>query len=313
MRKFKFLGGFALMMSLLVGCGNTETAPEPTANLSETIQFGVMSTIDAIPIVIAEERGFFEKRGLNIEIIPFSSAMDREAALRAGELDGLVTDLIGVTLANEGGFELKITGASTGNFTLIANESITSIEDLKGKTVLISSNTSIEHTLDRMLESAGLSADDIIKEEVPAIPTRMELLRNNQADAAVLPEPFVTIAKASGLVALTDTVEINFNPFITAFTQEAIDLKSDEIKAFYEAYAEAVKYLNTTPLENYIDIVVERVGFPAELKDQVSLPEFVFELPNNDDVNSAIQWLKDRGLITQDFVAQDLISDIAVK
>jgi len=309
MKKRYFLFAVISLTTLLVACSNHDHETD----LTETIRFGVMSTIDAIPVVMAVEKGFFEERDLQVEIETFSSARDREAALQAGQLDGLVTDLIGVTLATEGGFDLKITGASTGNFTLIANENIESLEDLHQATVLISSNTSIEHTLDKMLEVAGLAPDDVIKEEVSAIPTRLELLRNNQADAAVLPEPFVTIALDSGLIALTDTEAIHFNPFITAFTQEAIDHKADEIKAFYDAYHEAVAFLNSQPLEDYIDLVVERVGFPAELKDQVSLPEFSLNLPSDDDVNAAIDWARTKGLIHADFDAGDLISNIAVK
>lgn len=311
MKKLKLLFSFALLFTLLftTACSseNSEVAEE---GLTETITFGLMSTIDAIPLIIAEEKGFFEDRGVNVELQTFTSARDRDAAFQAGALDGTITDLIAVGLFNQAGLDVRITGTTTGNFELLANPAIESIEDLKGKTVIVANNTGIEYSLDKILESAGLSPDDVTKEEVPSIPTRLELVRNNQSDAAILPEPFVTIGIASGLTPLATAEPIG----MTAFFQNAIDEKSAEIKAFYQAYNDAVEYLNTHSTDEYIDLIIERIGFPEELRDQINLPEFKKNsLPSDEKIQSAFDWLRNRDLLTTDLQPSDVVSDIAVQ
>ena len=57
-----------------------------------TLSFGAMGSIDAVPLVIAQEKGYFEEEGLNVNLEIFTAAKDRDAALQAGELDGVLAD-----------------------------------------------------------------------------------------------------------------------------------------------------------------------------------------------------------------------------
>ncbi|MFS0660453.1 MetQ/NlpA family ABC transporter substrate-binding protein [Niallia alba] len=303
---------FILMILLTItACSETTGTAK---NSSKKITFGLIGSIDAIPMIIAEEQGYFQKHDVNVELQTFKSAKDRDAAFQGGNLDGIISDLIAISLYNEAGFDVKITGSTTGSFVFLSNPSITDIHDLKGKNVIVSKNTSIEYTLDKALESVGLTAEDITKEEVPSIPTRLELLKNNQADAAVLPEPFVTMGLHAGLNELTSTDALNLDPFITAFTQESIEKKGSEIIAFYKAYDEAVDYLNTHAIDEYMDIVIEKIGYPEDLKNQIELPTFrKNSLANEEDIISAFDWLKSKNLLTKELNPTDVLSNIATK
>ena len=42
----------------------------------------------------AAEKGFFEKEGLEVELILFNSAMEKDVALTAGRIEGYFGDLI---------------------------------------------------------------------------------------------------------------------------------------------------------------------------------------------------------------------------
>lgn len=302
-----------MLMILLTVTACSETS-ETTKNRTNKITFGLIGSIDAIPMIIAEEQGYFQKHNVEVELQTFKSAKDRDAAFQGGNLDGIISDLIAIGLYNEAGFDVKITGSTTGSFVFLANPSIADIHDLKGKNVIVSKNTSIEYTLDKALESVGLTADDVTKEEVPSIPTRLELLNNNQADAAVLPEPFVTMGIHAGLKNLTSTDALQLDPFITAFTQESIEKKAPEIIAFYEAYDEAVDYLNTHAIDEYMDIVIDKIGYPEELKDQIKLPEFrKNSLAKEEDIQAAFDWLKSKDLLTKELKPEDVLSNIVIK
>lgn len=168
-----------------------------------TISLGLLPSIDAIPFIIAHEQGFDQKHHVNLDIQTFKSAKDRDVAFQAGKVDGLSADLVAISIYNEAGLDVKITSTTTGEFDLLTgNDEVKEVKDLKGKTVILSKNTSTQYTVAMMLKQAGLTEADITVTEVPQIPTRLELLKNHKADAAVLPEPFVTMGRTAGLRVL---------------------------------------------------------------------------------------------------------------
>ena len=273
---------------------------------------GLMPSIDAFPIVIAHERGYFEDEGLTVHLEPFSSAASRDDALEAGRLDAATVDLVAVGLSIEAGNPLRVTGATSGRFTLVANEGFYNIEDLAGESVVISAYTAIDFVLDQMVERAGFELNHINRMIVPSIPERMELLREGQVTAAVLPEPWATIAMADGLYGITNTIEMGFVPFVISFTDDALATQQADIQAFYRAYNRAVDFLNATPLEDYFHIMVDVIGFPADVADHLILPEFTHnQMPADDVLEAAIEWLVSRGLISDEMTVTDLVNTIA--
>ena len=314
--RFKFLTVImmaSLMLVLLSACTNDADEPQGTAGeeLGE-LTVGLMPSLDAFPIVIAHYRGYFEDEGLTVNLVPFSSAAARDAAVQAGELDVTTADLIAVGLFVEAGLPMRATGLTGGRFTLVTNEGFYSIEDLAGETVVISQNTAIDFILDQMIMRAGFDLDHIERSIVPAIPERMELLREGQVTAAVLPEPWATIAIADGLYGIMNTIEMGFVPFIKAFTDNVLDNQPNEVRAFYRAYNRAIDFLNATPLEDYFHIMVDVIGFPADVVDHLVLPEFTHNtMPADDVLEATIEWLQSRGLVSDDMTVDDLINTIA--
>ena len=292
------------------GAGN---APE-TAELPE-LSLGLLPSIDAIPFIIAHEQGFDRKRGVNLNIQTFKSAKDRDVAFQAGKVDGLSADLVAISIYNEAGLNVKITSTTFGEFDLLTgNSEIQDVKDLKGKTVILSKNTSTQYTVAMMLKQAGLTEKDIHVTEVPQIPTRLELLKNNKADAAILPEPFVTMGKTSGLRVLSSTNQAQVNPFVLAFPQSAIEAKPEAIRAMYAAYDDAVAYMQSHDQKDYIDLVIKEVGYPETLKDQIEVPAYI---PANQvdvkEVEAAFVWAREQGLLTKNITPEEVISDVQFK
>ncbi|WP_059052860.1 ABC transporter substrate-binding protein [Paenibacillus senegalimassiliensis] len=294
-----------------VAADSTNNGPEGLAEL----KLGLLPSIDAIPFVIAHEQGFDQQHGVLLDIETFKSAKDRDVAFQAGKVDGISADLVAISIYNEAGLDVKITSTTFGEFDLLTgNSEIQDVKDLKGKTVILSKNTSTQYTVAMMLKQAGLTEQDIRITEVPQIPTRLELLKNNKADAAILPEPFVTMGQAAGLRMLSSTHEANINPFVLAFPQSAIDAKADAIRAMYAAYDEAVAYMQSHDKADYIDLVIEEVGYPETLKEQIEVPAYI---PANQvdvkEVEAAFAWAREQGLLTKDITPEDVISDVQFK
>ncbi|AIQ37565.1 ABC transporter substrate-binding protein [Paenibacillus sp. FSL R5-0345] len=324
LKKMLMLSMMVVVIAVLaVGCGsknntNTTSTEGNAAEASKepvTLSLGLLPSIDAIPFVIAHEQGFDKKHGVNLDIQTFKSAKDRDVAFQAGKLEGISADLVAISIYNEAGLDVKITSTTFGEFDLLTgNDAIQDVKDLKGKTVILSKNTSTQYTVAMMLKQAGLTEDDITVTEVPQIPTRLELLKNNKADAAILPEPFVTMGKTSGLRVLSSTHTAGVNPFVLAFPQNAIDAKADAIRNMYAAYDEAVAYMKSHDQSEYIDLVIKEVGYPETLKDEIKVPDYV---PANQvdvkEVEAAFAWAREKGLLSKNISAEDVISDVQFK
>ncbi|CAM3361153.1 MetQ/NlpA family ABC transporter substrate-binding protein [Saccharibacillus brassicae] len=310
----------AAIGAALAGCGSSPgddaagaaAAGQPAA---ETITLGLLPSIDAIPFLVAHEQGFDAENGVTLDIRTFKSAKDRDVAFQAGQVEGLSADLVAISIYNEAGQDVKITSTTFGEFDLLTGKAdIRSVSDLKGKTVILSKNTSTEYTMAMMLKQAGLTEADITITEVPQIPTRLELLKNGKADAAVLPQPFVTMGTAAGLEVLGSTQTAKINPFVLAFPQRVIDDKADAIRGMYAAYDQAVDYMQGREQSDYLDLIIEKVGYPETLKEQIDVPDYGPAVQADPaQVDSALDWARDKGLLTRDLQAADVMSDVRFK
>ena len=76
--------GLALAAGILSSCltGGRKTGKQPALTL------GIMPSVDYLPIAIASEHGFFTD---SVELVRFSSPMERDAALQTGSVDGSQT------------------------------------------------------------------------------------------------------------------------------------------------------------------------------------------------------------------------------
>lgn len=275
-----------------------------------TVKLGVMYSSDIVPLAVIEGQKLDEKYGVDFEMEVFQSAKDRDAALQAGELDGVFTDYIGVCMYQNAGLAMKITGVTDGDYVLIAgaDTGIINISDTEGRSIAISENTLIEYSLDYILEKNGYSEDYLKKEVVPRIPDRLEMLRTGSIDLGLLPDPFSTLAADSDGVVLGSANEFGLYPAVMAFTDKAVSEKKELLGKFYQAYNEAVDYVNGTEIGEYEDLVIKECGYPEELKGKIVLPEYRKDtLPSQEELQRAIDWAAKKGLCDGSLKPEDMV------
>ncbi len=307
----------ALALFILGGCGNAGTAPtEETTTAKEvpTIKVGVMPSTDNMPLIVAHEQGFDQKHGVSIELETFKSGKDRDAAFQAGTVDGINADLVGVAAYLQGGMDVKITSATYGQFDLIAPAATKELSDLQGKEVIVLKNQGPEYAVEEILATAGMSTADVKIVDVPQVPSRVELLENDQAAAAILPEPFVTMTTAKGMTNLGSTREVGINPFVLCFTTAVIDEKAAALQGMYDAYNEAVAWMKEHDKEDYLQLFVDEIGFPEALKDQIEVPDYPkASQATTEDINKAFAWATEKGILKTEIKAEDVLSDVYFK
>jgi len=176
----------------------------------------------------------------------------------------------------------------------------------------MTSNTAMDYVLDRALSTAGLTMADIITDEVPALPTRLEMLLQNQAAGGVMPDPFATLALEEGKNLLITTRDMDINPFILTFRREVVENKMPSLQAFNRAINQAVEFLNTADREEFIDSLIENVGYPEHVRDTLVIPQFpAYVTPSNAFVEDVLEFTRTRGLFTRELSVSDIVVDIS--
>jgi NitT/TauT family transport system substrate-binding protein len=288
-----FLVSALTVTIMTAGCGRDRSG-------EKTITIGLMPDVDSIPYVLAEKNGYFAREGVKVKLEHFKSARDRDSALQSGGLDGVVSDMLAVIFANEGGIPLRIAARTEGDIVLMAGKKsgIKSMSDLRGKRVGLSMNTIMEYSVDRMLETSGINPEEISKVAIPQIPNRLEMLKGGKVDAAILLEPLAGLAAKDGARLLFSVATMPYKAGVIAFTSKSLKENTDGIRAIFRAYNSAVEYLGKEPRENYIDFIIEAQPFPAGLRDSMKLPGYGrAEAPKEKAFNDVMDWMRTKKLI----------------
>ena len=284
--------------------------------VDKTINIGVMPDVESIPFLIAQKNGYFAHEGVNVNIEHFSSAKDRDSALQSGKLDGVITDIAAVLFANEGGIDLRIIARSDGNILLMAGKDagVNTVIGLKDKDIGLSTNTIMEYTLDKMLEAHDLQDNEVSKIAIPPLPTRLEMLQGGKIDAAILPEPMAGLAVKNGAHVLTTTDQMDNKAGAIAFTSYSIKENTEEIKAVFRAYNQAVEYLQNEAADNYIDFIIEEQHFPDGIKDSLDLPYYhQAEIIREDVFSDVVDWMLKKDLIKNNYEFNDIVDQTILR
>lgn len=306
MTKYKPIVFLLFVALFLTTCHNAKKSESEVQKLT----IGVMSSMDYLPLAVAQSNGYFSENGVEVTIQKFYSPTDRDAALQSNNLDGTILDYTGGAIQNSGGIPLRFASQCDGTFELIVGKEsgINSLSDLKGKKIAVSRNTVIDFCTDLAIERAELSLQEIEKPEISKIPLRLEMLRNAKIDASMLPDPFATIARSEGNKSVISMAELDVRVTGIAFLQKTIDEKPEALKKFYLAYNKAINDLKTKPIQDFHAVLTEEVGFPPNLVSEIQLPDYSpAKVPQETDLLKVEKWLKERDLVKPDFDIKSII------
>jgi NitT/TauT family transport system substrate-binding protein len=312
---------WSLATVLVIAAVSLGCSAQPAASNKDeaplSLKVGVLPIVDALPMYVAEQEGFFAERKVQVELVLFQSALERDAALVAGQIDGELNDPISAALLNKDGGNAKIVrlaykgSESMPMMVVLAspNSTISSPAELKGVEVGISKNSIIEYATERLLQSAGLAAAEIKTTEVTKIPVRTEMLAKGQIQAATLPEPLASLAVQQGARVVIDDSETGTGKSVITFSQQAVSGNAEAIRRFLAAYEDGVQALAKDP-DSYLDLMVDKAKVPDVLRTTFKVPSFPEgQLPSREDLEDVTKWMVEKGLLGQQIPYEQLVAE----
>ena len=296
------------------------------ARAADVLKIGTLPAADSLILHAAKEDGVFSAHGLEVEIVPFQSALELGAAMRAGALDGHFGDIINVLMQNESGAPQMIvatTSHSTPNARLFGlavspKSSAKTLADLKGKNCSIGRATIVDFVLDSLMEQQNTEGL-LEKRDIRQIPVRLQMLLAGQIDSALLPEPLLSLVEGQGARVLLDDRKLDLPLAVIALKKPGRGddpAFADRVTRFRAALAEEARRINENP-EAYKNMMLKLGLLSPQAAPQYAMLRFEnpltpLGLPSEEDIRHYASWMQENRLLKKgvpalsDIVFQDV-------
>lgn len=249
-----------LLTNMLAACDALRPTPKPKPPLRvEYTQWWGDYTL-----LIAQEKGYFEKNGVQVEPVYYEVFSDTYPDLASGQIDGALI-AVGDTINVNRNASMKIVAVQDngGDNVVIAGPEINSIEDLRGKTIGMVIGSQFELTVVKMLQSANMSISDVT---IVAIDPENALaaLEKGQIQAAFIWEPYLSDAIAKGYKTIYPLKQEQLLfPDLIVFRKSVVEERPEDVRAFLKAWFQALEYRMQHQGETR-DIAARHLGISAE-------------------------------------------------
>ena len=300
MKKLIALGLAACMTFSLAGCSGSAgketeaaSAAETTAEASTEAETSAEAAADAetsvdkltvtyvtsplnVPTIIEKDQGIFEKElGVPVEYAELTSGADQTQALASGDVQVLyAVGATSVILSAANGADIKVLNMysrSPKAFCMYSkDESLTTPESLKGKTIAGPTGTNLHELLVSYLAQADMTLDDVNYVNM-SIPDAKAGLDGGSVDVALLAGATAYNAEQQGYHLVADGEGLISALIAVATTQKFYDEHPDVIKKLNAAQEEIASYMAdnqeatmetvAATLDLDVDAVKEMYGF----------------------------------------------------
>ncbi|MDX2168027.1 MAG: ABC transporter substrate-binding protein [Deltaproteobacteria bacterium] len=216
---------------------------------------------------IAKVKGLFKKHGVDVELVWFPVYTDSLTALNTGQLDCNLQTWNDTMAPLAEGLDLKtilILDNSFGNDALLANPSITSLKDLKGKTIATELGTCDQFLMLKALASVGLTEKDV-KYTNLTVPDSAAAFLAGKVDAAVIWQPWVSQIQREGKgKVLYSSADIpGLIPDIVLCQAKVVQSRPKEMQALVAVWLDIIAYLKSNQ-DDALKIMAKVVDQPPE-------------------------------------------------
>jgi NitT/TauT family transport system substrate-binding protein len=245
---------FILMLLLPMVVIAAESAPERALDKIR-IAYSSLSG-NMAPLWITQERGFFRKHGLDVQLVFIESGSTTVQSLAS-------QDVAFAQMAGAGVLQSRLRGSdvvmiagvvNTLTFKFYVDPGIKQPDQLKGKTVAVTRyGSSTDFAARYALDKYGLIAEkDVAIMEAGNMPAMVALLETGKIQGAILSSPFTLRARNMGSSLLADLqmLGLEYQHTGLATTQALIKSRPDLVRNVMKAYVEGIHYYKTHRAES---------------------------------------------------------------
>lgn len=219
------------------------------------------ANLNYLSVYVADAKGFFREEGLDNETVVISGPLSI-AALLSGDVDYSGAGGSGMRATLKGAPVKGIMfQADKVTFYLVADPSIKSAADLKGKKIAIGSAGDTQDRIMTMFaERGGVSAKDIVRIAMGAdTSTRVMAIKTGAAHATTVDPGGLVFAQKEGLHSLGflgDLFPMPFQGFVT--TNKKIRENPGQIKRWLKAVIRGLMHVRERPEES-VDLGIKKL------------------------------------------------------
>jgi NitT/TauT family transport system substrate-binding protein len=324
------------------GAGGPQTGPPLAATPSEAaaapsapvkLRVGRLNGSTSVPFRLAEERGYYQQEGLDVEFLDFASNSDMIPALATGQLEIVPmpsnpATWNAIARATPIRLVLDVSTYRPGGLsdqTLAIRKAVLDagrwhgLEDLRGLSLAITppgKGTATACALSVGLQRVGLTLDDLDIKPLP-FPEMTAAIANGAIDAGVMAEPFITRAEQQSMAERVLGLGDMYPNFTISTVGYAVPLYEHRpvAKGFTRAYLRAVREYRAAvngqsgdaAREQIYDLIARGTGMDLATVREITLPYMNPNgLPNRDAVLYCYGFFRDQGLITQPVSETDM-------
>jgi NitT/TauT family transport system substrate-binding protein len=288
-----------------------------SAGTTKPLRVALLPILDSFPFYVAQSNGYFKKCGLEVKAVPVASGLERDQLMQAGEIDGMLNEMISTANFNREQPRVKIISIARKAYpdyplfrVLTAPKSgIASPQDLTGASIGISRNTIIEYVTDRLLAENKVSLDKLQKKSIPVIPERFQLLLQGHVKAATLPDPLAKSAMVAGASLIIDDAAFpKYSMSVLTFSNRVLFNRTDAVRNFMKAWDMAAEDINTSP-EAYRDLLLNTIRIPKNIQTTFKIPVYPRkEVPESAQWLDVMNWMVSKGMLSEHLPYEDAVT-----
>ncbi|MCE7029394.1 ABC transporter substrate-binding protein [Jiella avicenniae] len=207
------------------------------------------------PIFVAQDKGFFDEKGVSVEVTPTPDSKFQMKGLIDGEFDIAMTAMDNVVAYSEGQGAVEteneadifaFMGVDNGFLRLVSVPDVKTYDDIKGKQVGVDAlTTGYAFVLRKMLELNGLSEDDFEFVEAGGVMSRFGSLMEKKFAATLLVSPLEAAAERQGFNLLGNGSETlgAYQGVVGAARRDWASENEDDLVGYIGGYRAALDWL----------------------------------------------------------------------
>jgi NitT/TauT family transport system substrate-binding protein len=297
MRNCKWLVGALALCSLALGaCRKAQTVEDD----SRFVKIGYLSSIDALPYVVAQQQGIFDSLRLAVKLMPMADVTDRDTLFMQKVTDGVILSSVEALRMQQQGVSVVPVAPCEGRLMLVASadSNFVSLRQLVNRCLAVADKNVSAYYAEQLITRLNYTTDQLGMPSLADEALRTQMLIEEQVDAAVLSEPYVSKAVSEGCKVLADSRTSRSLYSLLAFSDSIVQTRRPELQQLLMGYNLAVRYMSNRPQREWLPQAIATLGLPC-VPD--SLPAFRPLRPMEAaQLNALTDWMKGKKLLPEE-------------